>query len=74
MVNIGNRNKINNSNIFSSQLIMGQEITVDGKKIPNPPGNGHNISIINDRVFANGYEYKNGEWVKTFWAMWHKYF
>lgn len=53
MVNIGNGNKINNSNICSDCLIMGKEITVNGKKIPNPPGNGHNILIINDMVFAN---------------------
>lgn len=74
MVNIGNGNKIKNSNICSGQLIMGKEISVNGKKIPNPTGNGHNISIINDRVFANGYEYRNGERVKTLLAMWHKYF
>ena len=74
MVNIGNGNKIKNSNICSGQLIIGKEISVNGKKIPNPPGNGHNISVINDRVFANGYEYRNGEWVKTLLAMWHKYF
>lgn len=55
MVNIGNGNKIRNSNICSGQLIMGDEIIVNGKKIPCPPGKGHNISIINDKVFANGY-------------------
>lgn len=74
MVNIGNGNKIKNSNICRGQLIMGKEISVNGKKIPNPPGNGHNISIINGRVFANGYEYRDEKWVKTFWSIWHKYF
>lgn len=74
MINIGNGNKIKNSNICSGQLIMGKEITVNGKKIPSPPGNGRNISIINDKVFADGYEYRDGEWVKTFRAMWNKYF
>lgn len=74
MVHIGNGNKIKNSNICSGQLIVGEEIIVNEKIIPKPPGNSHNISIINDRVFANGYEYKNGEWVKTLLAMWNKYF
>lgn len=74
MVNIGNGNKIKNSNICSGQLILGKEIMVNGKKIPRPPGNGKNISIINDRVFANGYEYRNGGWIKTLRAMLHKYF
>lgn len=57
MVNIGNGNKIKNSNICSGQLIFGEQIMVNGKKIPKPPGNGQNISIINDKIFADGYEY-----------------
>lgn len=74
MINIGNGNRIKNSNICSGQLILGKKIIVNGKRIPEPPRDGHNISIINDRVFANGYEYKDGEWVKTFSGIWHKYF
>lgn len=74
MINIGNGSRIKNSNICSGQLILDKEIIVNGKKIPEPPCDSHNISIINDRVFADGYEYKDGEWVKTFSAMRHKYF
>lgn len=74
MVNIGNGNKIKNSNICSVPLIANDEITVNGKKIPCPPGNRCNISIINDKVFANGYEYQNGKRAKKFAAMWRKYF
>lgn len=74
MVNIGNGNKIKNSNIVNGQLIVGEKIVVNGNRIPCPPGNGHNISIINDKVFSNGYEYRNGEWKKTLRAIWHKYF
>ena len=74
LVNIGNGNKIKNSNICSGQLILGEEIMVNGKKIPKPPGNRQDISIINDKIFANGYEYQNGEWKKTFLAKLHKYF
>lgn len=74
MVNIGNGNKIKNSNICSGQLILGEEIIVNGNKIPKPPCGGKNISIINDTVFADGYEYRDGEWIKTLRAMLHKYF
>lgn len=74
MVNIGNGNKIKNSNIRSGQLILGEKIIVNGNKIPKPPCGGKNISIINDRVFADGYEYRNGGWIKTLRAMLHKYF
>lgn len=73
MITIGNGNKIKNSNIVSGQLIIGEEIIVNGKNIPSPPENERNISIINNRVFADGYEYLDGKWVKTFAAMWHKY-
>lgn len=74
MIHIGNGNKIKNSNICSGQLILDEEIILNGKKIPKPPYGGQNISIINDRVFADGYEYRDGEWIKTFSAMIHKYF
>lgn len=74
MVHIGNGNKIKNSNICSRQLIVGEEIIVNGKRIAKPPCGGHNISIINDRVFADGYEYRDGKWVKTFSSVFYKYF
>lgn len=74
MIQIGNGNKIKNSNICSGQLILGEEIIVNGKRMPKPPCGGQNISIINDRVFANGYEYLDGKWGKTLSAMIHKYF
>lgn len=55
-------------------IVANNEIYVCGKKIPNPPCNINNTIIINDRVYVNGYEFKNGKWKKTFAAWWHKYF
>ena len=51
-----------------------KEIYIDGQKIPNPPCEFNNTSIINNKVYVNGYEYRDGEWKKTLAAWWHKYF
>jgi hypothetical protein len=55
-------------------VVANNEIYVGGQKIPNPPRGMNNTTIINNKVYANGYEYKNGKWQKTFAAWWHKYF
>jgi len=54
--------------------ISNNEIYVGGQKIQTLPGGMNNVSIINNRVYVDGYEYKNGTWKKTFAAWWHKYF
>lgn len=55
-------------------VVANNEIYICGQKIPNPPCEINNTTIINDRVYVNGYEYKNGVWKKTLAAWWHKYF
>lgn len=56
-----------------SSVIIGKEIWINGVKIPAPPckSNSTNITTINDKVYVNGYEYKNGEWKRTLAAIWH---
>lgn len=54
--------------------ISNNEIYVGGQKIQTLPGGMNNVSIINNRVYVDGYEYKNGTWKKTFAAWWHKCF
>lgn len=57
-------------------------IYINGKKLPPLPNqsknNGFTISnnttISGNRVFVNGYEYKNGEWKRTLRALWHMLF
>lgn len=38
------------------------------------PGRGCNSTIINGKVFINGYELRNGKWKKTIRAIFNKYF
>lgn len=57
-----------------STIVINNEIYVGGQKIPMPPHGFNNITIINNKVYVDGYEYKNGKWKKTLVAWWHKYF
>ena len=61
----------------------GKEILLDneylyylGEKYPLPKicKNGSRVAMINDKVFINGYEFKDGKFKKTFRALFHKYF
>lgn len=75
-IQIGKCNVIKNSIISSNSgvVIIGNEVTIDGVKMPPCPVNGHNSTIINNKVYLNGYELVNGEWKKTLRALWHKWF
>lgn len=35
---------------------------------------GHSNTIINGKVYIDGYEFRNGKFKKTLMALWHKYF
>jgi len=74
--NFGKVNNINNSVVSSntSIVVVGNEVTIDGVKIPPCPGKGHSSTIINNKVYLNGYELINGKWKKTLRALWHKWF
>lgn len=50
------------------------KVFVNGKEIPLENGIGNNVTIINGQVFVDGKEYINGEWKRTFKAIWYKFF
>lgn len=70
MIEIGNGNKIVNSQVMTSD----GRIILNGKEIPKPPVQMNNVTMINGQVFVGGYEYKDGEWKRTLRALFHKYF
>ena len=50
-----------------------------GERIPDPPKfnkNSINVSTINDKLYLNGYEWKQEQkrWKRTFAAIWHYIF
>lgn len=67
-------NQINNTYV-GNVCMNGRKVIVGGKpyKIPT-----HikctSISIVNNSVFIDGYEFKNGEWKMTLKALFHLIF
>lgn len=72
-IQIGQGNVIKNSVISSGVVVIGNEVTINGVKMPPCPVKGHNSTIINNKVYLNGYELVNGKWKKTLKALWHKW-
>lgn len=74
-IQIGQGNFIKNSIISSSGVVViGNEVTIDGVKMPPCPAKGHSSTIINNKVYLNGYELVNGKWKRTLRAWWYKWF
>lgn len=75
-IQIGSGNTIKNSVISSNSrvVIVGNEVTINGVRLPPCPAKGHNLTTINNKVYLNGYEFVNGKWKKTLRALWHKWF
>ena len=59
---------------YQGTMIVDNKIVVGGKELPPCPIKGGNITIINNKVYQNGYEFKNGMWKKTFKAWWYRWF
>lgn len=61
---------------MSSTIITGERIIINGIELPPLPNNEKftNSTIIDGKVYVNGYEFKKGKWKKTFKAWWHKMF
>lgn len=51
-------------------------VVIDGIELPPCPSKSKwtNSAIINNKVYMNGYEFKNGEWKRTLKALWHLMF
>lgn len=75
-IQIGYGNVIKNSVISSNSgvVVIGNEVTINGVKMPPCPAKGCNSTIINNKVYLDGYELINGKWKKTLRALWHKWF
>lgn len=63
-------NRINNENV----VISGNKVTINGYTLPPAPCKGSSVTVINNKVYMNGYEWKDGYWKKTLKALWHKWF
>lgn len=68
----GNANVVVNGN--NSCIICREYVQINGVVLPPAPGKGSNVTTINNKVYINGYEYKNGKWRRTLKALWHLWF
>jgi hypothetical protein len=77
-----NFNNINNSKITMSNVcisdgvvVNGRHITVNGETFEIPHYiKGNNQSIIDGKIFIDGYEFKDGKFKRTLKALWHMCF
>ena len=63
-----------NTLINGSIKVKGNQVWINGTPLPPAPCEGYNSTVIGDKVFLDGYEYKNGEWKRTLKAIWHLWF
>lgn len=54
--------------------IGNKALFVNGERFPLPNGKCSSSTVINNHIFIDGYELKNGKWKKTPRAIFHKYF
>lgn len=70
----GKRRKCNLLEDYIGTIIVDGEIMVNGAKVPPCPTKGCNITVINNKVYLNGYELIDGKWKRTLKALIHKWF
>lgn len=62
-------------------IIDNNKVIIDGAEIPPCPSENNPLSkysrsttIINRKIYKNGYEWTGAKWKKSLPALWHKYF
>lgn len=58
-------------------IICHNTIRYNGELLPNPPHfkeNSHNVTMVNNHLYVNGYEWKDGKWKRTFATLWYLIF
>lgn len=55
-------------------IVIGNQVIVNGIKMPPCPKAGNKSTIINNKIFLNRYELVDGKWKKTLRALWFKFF
>ena len=55
-------------------IISKDRVVLNGVEYKPPKGKANYISVINNKVYIDGYELVNGEWKRTLNAIWHLLF
>lgn len=65
---------MNNIQISNGTVVIGNRVTIDGIELPPCPTKGRCTTIINGKVYIDGYEFVNGKWKRTLRGLWHLLF
>ena len=70
-----NMSSYGNTDCTSGVSIIGNRVWINGEEIPPCPSKKRNSTVVtkDDRVFINGWEWKNGKWKKTLRAFFECY-
>lgn len=63
-----------NIQIGDNCIVCGNHVTINGAELPPAPSKGYNSTVVNGKVYVDGYEFKNGKWKKTLRAWWNLWF
>lgn len=63
-----------NVQIGDNYIVCGNKVTINGMELPPVPSNGHSSTVIDGKVYIDGYEFKNGKWKRTLRALWYLLF
>lgn len=58
----------------NNTIVQGNQVWIDGVVLPPAPCKGHNSTVIDGKVYLDGYEFKKGKWRRTLKALWHLWF
>ena len=60
--------------INGNTTVKGNQVWINGTPLPPALCKGCNSTVIGNKVFLDGYEFKNGKWKRTLRAIWHLWF
>lgn len=67
---------VNKEDAIMNVNIIGNKVFANGSPLPPIPGakSSINLSQVGNRLYVNGYEYRNGRWKRTLRAILHAMF
>lgn len=71
-------NVTQSDNVATKIIVVTYEdlVFINGEPAPLCPSKrkNHNTTVIDGKVYIDGYELKNGKWKRTLKALWHLWF
>lgn len=60
----------------NNSIIIGNRVWINGEELPPVPTKrkSHCSTQIDDKIYIDGYEFKNGKWRRTLKALWYLLF